>query len=374
MINKKRLLDEFLSLLTITCSSFKEREVADLLKSKLTDLGLTVKEDDTGKKIDGNTGNIIANLKGNKKNAPKLFFSAHMDCVDPCENVKPQIKNGRISSDGTTILGSDDKAGVAPILEMLHIIKEKNLEHGDIQIIFTVAEEIGLLGAKYIDSNLIQADFGYCLDSSGRPGKIVIQAPGQDDIHVKIHGKSAHAGIAPEDGINAIVVAAKAVAVMKQGRLDHETTANVGIIQGGKATNIVPDLAEVTCEARSCNEEKLAEQTNYMVNCFEKIAKENGATAEIKVNHCYRPYTLNQDMPVVKTAMTAIKNVGLEPNPTPTGGGSDGNFYNAYGIPCAVLGVGMTKVHTPEEFILEEDLYQTAQIILELINCSTMVK
>lgn len=374
MINKKRLLDEFLNLLTITSSSFKEREVADLLKSKLTDLGLTVREDDTGKKIGGNTGNIIAHLKGTKENAPKLFFSAHMDCVDPCENVKPLIKDGRITSDGTTILGSDDKAGVAPILEMLHIIKENNLEHGDIQIIFTVAEENGLLGAKNIDSKLIQADFGYCLDSSGRPGKIVIQAPGQDDIRVQIHGKSAHAGIAPEDGINAIVVAAKAIAVMKQGRLDHETTANIGIIQGGNATNIVPDLAEVTCEARSCNEDKLASQTNYMVNCFETIAKENGATAEIKVKHCYRPYTLNQDMPVVKTAMTAMKNIGLEPNPTPTGGGSDGNFYNAYGIPCAVLGIGMTKVHTTEEFILEEDLYQTAQIVLELVKCSMILK
>ncbi|MBP2633130.1 MAG: peptidase T-like protein [Firmicutes bacterium] len=374
MINKKRLLDEFLNLLKITCSTRNERQVADLLKRKLTDLGLTVTEDETGKKIGGNTGNIIAHLKATKEKAPKLFFSAHMDCVEPCENIKPQIKDGVIISDGTTILGSDDKAGIAPILEALHILKEKNIEHGDIQIIFTVAEEDGLLGTKNLDPNLIQADFGYCLDSSGRPGKIVIQAPGQDDIRVKIHGKSAHAGIAPEEGINAIVVAAKAIAGMKQGRLDHETTANVGIIQGGNATNIVPSLAEVTCEARSCDEKKLASQTNYMVELFETIAKENGATTKIKVEHCYRPYTLTQDMPVVKTAMIAMKNAGLEANPTPTGGGSDGNFYNAYGIPCAVLGVGMTKVHTTEEFILEEDLYQTAQLVLELVQCSMTVK
>ncbi len=374
MINKKRLLDEFLNLLKITCSTRNEREVADLLKSKLTDLGLTVTEDDTGRKIDGNTGNIIGYLKGTKENAPNLFFSAHMDCVEPCGNVKPQIKDGVITSDGTTILGSDDKAGIAPILEALHILREENIEHGDIQIIFTVAEEDGLLGSKNIDPKIIQADFGYCLDSSGRPGKIIIQAPGQDDIHVKVHGKSAHAGIAPEEGINAIVVAAKAIANMKQGRLDHETTANVGIIQGGNATNIVPPLAKITCEARSCDEKKLTAQTNYMVNLFETIAEENGATVEIKVEHCYRPYRLKQDTLVIKTAIAAMENVGLKPNLTPTGGGSDGNFYNAYHIPCAVLGVGMTKVHTKEESIFEEDLYQTAQIILELINCSMTAK
>lgn len=374
MINKKRLLDEFLNLLKITSPTRNEREVADLLKRKLTDLGLTVTEDETGKKIGGNTGNILGHLKATNENAPKLFFSAHMDCVEPCGNVKPQRKDGVITSDGTTILGSDDKAGVAPILEALHILKEENIEHGDIQIIFTVAEEDGLLGAKNMDPKIIQADFGYCLDSSGRPGKIIIQAPGQDDIRVKVHGKLAHAGIAPEDGINAIVVAAKAIATMKQGRLDHETTANVGIIRGGHATNIVPSLAEITCEARSCDEKKLTAQTNYMVELFETIAKENGATTEIKVEHCYHPYTLTNDMLVIKTAIAAMKAVGLEPNLTPTGGGSDGNFYNAYHIPCAVLGVGMTKVHTTEEFILEEDLYHTAQIVLELIKCSMTVK
>lgn len=368
MINKNRLLHEFLDLVETTSSTLNERKIADLLTSKLTALGLTVTEDKTGEKLGGNTGNIIAELKGTQESAPKLFFSAHMDCVEPCKNVKPQVKNGIITSDGTTVLGSDDKAGIAPILEVLSVLKEKDIKHGDIQIILTVAEESGLNGSKNLNPKSIKADFGYCLDSSGRPGKIVIQAPGENDIHVKIHGKSAHAGIAPEEGINAIVVAAKAIANINQGRLDHETTANIGIIHGGNATNIVPDLVEITCEARSCNEKKLAEQTDSMIKCFETVARENGATAEFKITHCYQPYTLSEAMPVIQTAIWAIKQTGLEPNITPTGGGSDGNYFNAYGIPCAVLGVGMTKVHTTEEYILEEDLYQTAQIVLEIVQ------
>lgn len=374
MINKKRILDEFLELVQIKCSTRDEREVGDLMTARLKDLGCTVTEDNAGQILGGNCGNLIANLKGNTPGAPTIMLSAHLDCVEPCAGVKPQIKDGIITSDGTTILGADDKAGVTAILETLRVLKEQNLAHGDVQVIFTVAEEGGVNGSKNIDQSLLKADFGYALDSSGRPGKIIVEAPGQNKIHVKIHGKTAHAGIAPEQGINAIVVAGIALAQVPQGRIDEETTCNIGAIQGGKVTNIVPDLVEITCESRSRNQAKLDQLTAEICQSFETAAAKNGAKAEITVNKAYGPYVLSKESQVVSAAANAAKKLGLAVEVTGTGGGSDANFYNNYGIPCSVLGVGMQKVHTKEEFIIEEDLYTTAALVLQIIKDAAQTK
>lgn len=368
MINKTRLLNDFFELLRINSPSKEERSLARVLKNKLAKLNLSVIEDDTGTKIGGNTGNLIAHCQGNLPTAPKLLLSAHMDCVQFCLGVQPHLSQGVIASDGTTILGADDKAGIAPILEALHTIAEQQIDHGDIQIIFTVAEEEGLYGSKHLDPALISADFGYCLDSSGRPGKIIVKAPGENNMIIHVQGKSAHAGLAPEQGIHAITIAAKAIAAIKQGRIDHETTANIGIIEGGVATNIIPASAILTCEARSCDESKLALQTKHMTDTFERIAKENDATTKITVKQSYPAYTLDTSSPVITTACKAMTKAGLTPELITSGGGSDSNFFNTYGIPCAVLSVGMTKAHTNEEFILEEDLYKTAEMIVELIR------
>lgn len=372
MINKTRLLNDFFELLRINSPSKEEQSLAKVLKHKLTKLHLTITEDNAGAKIGGNSGNLIAYCKGNLPNAPKLLLSAHMDCVQFCLGVQPLLHDGKVTSDGTTILGADDKAGIASILEALHTITEQQIDHGDIQIIFTVAEEEGLYGSKYLDPALICADFGYCLDSSGRPGKIIVKAPGENNITIHVHGKSAHAGLAPEQGIHAITIAAKAITSVKQGRIDHETTANIGIIQGGVATNIIPASVELICEVRSCDQNKLALQTEHITDTFKRIANENGATAKIAVKQSYPSYTLDAASPIVTTACKAISNVGLIPETTTSGGGSDSNFFNTYGIPCAVLSVGMTKAHTNEEFILEEDLYKTTEIIVELIRTAAV--
>lgn len=374
MINKKRILDEFLELVQIKCSSRDEREVGDLITARLKELGCTVTEDNAGQILGGNCGNLIANLKGNTPGAPTVMLSAHLDCVEPCAGVKPQIKDGIITSDGTTILGADDKAGVTAILETLRVLKEQNLAHGNVQVIFTVAEEGGVNGSKNIDQSLLKADFGYALDSSGRPGKIIVEAPGQNKIHVKIHGKTAHAGIAPEQGINAIVVAGIALAKVPQGRIDEETTCNVGAIKGGKVTNIVPDLVEITCESRSRNQAKLDKLTDQICQTFETAAAKNGAKAEIVVTKAYEPYVLDKESQVVLTAAKAAKALDLTVEITGTGGGSDANFYNNYGIPCSVLGVGMQKVHTKDEFIIEEDLYTTAALVLQIIKDAAQMK
>ena len=368
MINQERIIADFMGLVQINSPTKNERQIADLLTDRLTQFGCTVDEDRAGEKIGGNAGNLIAYLPGTMPNAPVLLLGAHMDCVSPCENVRPQRKDGRITSSGDTILGADDKAGIAAILEALQTVEEQQLPHGDIQIVFSIAEEGGLYGAKHIDRSLLKASFGYELDSSGRPGEIITKAPGQNQIKITIHGKAAHAGIAPESGINAITIAATAIAQLRQGRIDEETTANIGVIHGGIATNIVPDLVEVICEARSRNLKKMQMQTEYMCEAFKQAAEVNGAKAIIDLEKKYDPYVLSEEASTVKIACQAAKAANLAPRFESTGGGSDANFFNLYGIETAVIGIGMQKCHTTEEFIEEEDLCNTANWVVENIK------
>jgi len=367
MIDRERIVAEFCELVRISCSSKAERQVADVVKSKLTALGLEVFEDDVAGKINGNCGNVFGFIKGNPA-APVLMLSAHLDCVEPCAGIEPEIKAGVITSRGDTVLGADDKAGIVGILEALRVVRATNISHGDIQVVLTVAEETGLSGSKNMDKGLLKADFGYILDSGGSPGKIVNAAPGQNNITVIIRGKAAHAGMAPEEGVNAIVVAGKALARIKEGRIDTETTANVGLIQGGVATNIVPDYVQITCEARSRSLEKLEDQTRHMVETFEQTAAAAGARAEISVKRVYDPYVLADDTPVIAAARRAAESAGFAAALEATGGGSDANFFNRYGVPSAVLGVGMAKVHTTDEYVTVEDLEKTAKMVVAIIQ------
>ena len=375
MINKERMLLEFFELVRIKCSTKGERQVADVLKTKLLALGMEVSEDNTCDIIGGNCGNLIAYCEGTVKGATALMMSAHMDCVEPCGGVEPQLKDGIITSVGCTILGGDDKAGIAAILEGLRTVHEQKIPHGPIQVIFTVAEEGGLNGSKNIEKSLLKADIGYALDSGGAPGEIIIMAPGQNSITAVIHGKAAHAGVAPEEGINAIAIAGIALAEMKYGRIDFETTANIGTIHGGTATNIVPDQVEVQCEARSRNMLKLEIQTAHMQETFERVAGANKARAEVRVKKAYGPYILSEDAPVVTLAVAAARSIDLTPQITATGGGSDANFFNSHGVPTVVLGVGMSKVHTIDEYIKETDLYNSGELVVALIKtAATMEK
>ncbi|MDD3396612.1 MAG: M20/M25/M40 family metallo-hydrolase [Acidaminococcaceae bacterium] len=367
-INKERVLQEFFELISIPCLSKNERQVADLLTKRLEELGGTVTEDQANKVLGGNTGNLVANFKGTVATAPKIMVSAHMDCVAPCDNIKPQIVDGVIKSDGTTILGGDDKGGVVAILETLRVLKEKNIPHGDIQVVFSVCEEQGVAGAKNIDKSLIGADFGYSLDSSGRPGKIINAAPGQNKIFAKIHGKTSHGGVSPEKGINAIKAAGEIIVKVPSGRIDEETTCNMGIINGGRATNIVPDLVEIACDARSRNQAKLDNLTKTIVDAFENSCTMEGVRVEVEVVPSYGSYLLDNASSCISLAQKAAERLGLPVNIGGTGGGSDANHYNNFGIPTTVLGTGMTNVHTCDEILLEEDLYVTAEWLLEILT------
>lgn len=366
----ERLFTTFLELVHIPSPTFHERHIADYLIDNLQKLGLHVIEDDSGQIVGSNCGNIIATLKGTKPDVPKLFFCSHMDTVIFNGTIRASFDGTRFTSDGTTILGADDKAGIAPILEAIKTLKEDNLPHGDIQFVFTTAEEGGLLGAKNLNMQLLKADFGYCLDSSGNTGRLITAAPGENELNINVYGRSAHAGIAPENGINAIVAAAKAISTLPQGRIDNETTVNVGVIQGGTVSNIVPDKVNIICETRSLNPYKLASQTKNIIQHFTHHTANVKASCSIKTEHCFDPYRLKLEDEVVQTALRAFADCNLKTQLTPGGGGSDANFFNKR-LPCAVLGIGIRRAHTNYEYIDASDLVATTKIILAIIARTT---
>ena len=371
MVNEKRLIESFIELVKIDSVSREEKEVADFLVRKLKDLGLEVRVDQAGEKVKSNSGNIIARLRGDKNKATPIMFSAHMDTVVPGKNINPICDGEKIVSDGKTILGADDKAAIAALLEALYIIKEKNISHGDIEIVFTICEEIGLHGAKNLDISSLNARMAFVLDCGGQVGEIINAAPSQNSLKIIIHGKAAHAGSNPEEGINAIQVAGFVLSRMKLGRIDEETTTNIGIISGGKATNIIPDEVILEGEVRSRKEEKLEKYTEQLKKIAEDTAQEFKAKAEVKINREYYCYNLSTDDQVVKIAMKAVKDMGLEPLLHPTGGGSDANVFNKKSFPAVDLAIGMEKVHTLEEYILVKNLKNTAEYVLSIINTVT---
>jgi tripeptide aminopeptidase len=371
MVNEKRLIESFMELVRIDSISREERNLAVFLIKKLEDLGLEIKVDQAGEKVKSDSGNIIARLKGSVKKATPIMFSAHMDTVVPGKNIKPICDGEKIVSDGKTILGADDKAAIAALLEALHIIKEHNIPCGDIEIVFSICEEIGLQGAKNLDISSLNARMAFVLDCRGQVGEIINAAPSQNSLKIIIHGKAAHAGSNPEEGINAIQVAGFVLSRMKLGRIDEETTTNIGIISGGKATNIVPDKVTLEGEVRSRNEEKLEKYTEQLKKIAEDTAQEFKAKAEVKTNREYYCYNLSADDQVVKIAMKAARDIELQPELHPSGGGSDANVFNKKGFPSVDLAIGMEKVHTVDEYILVKNLKNTAEYVLSIINTVT---
>lgn len=369
MTNNKRLIDEFLELVQIDSPSSKEGNVAKVLVKKLEEIGLSVEVDNAGEIHGGETGNVIATLKGNRE-GKKILFSSHMDTVSPGIGIKPIIDEeaGIIKSDGTTVLGSDDKAGIAAILEGLRYIKENNIEHSDITVVFSIWEEGGLFGAKSLDYSKLDVDYGFVLDSGGSPGEIIVKAPGQDRIAVKIKGRPAHAGLQPEAGISAIMVASRAIENMNLLRIDEETTANIGIVKGGEATNIVMPELEIIAEARSLDEGKLDAQTSHMIETFEKAVKEFGAEIEVETSRMYSPLNIDENDDIVEFTKKAFANLNIEGKTASTGGGSDTNVLNKNGVKAVNLGIGMKKAHTLEEYIAIEDLINSAKTVIEIIK------
>jgi len=378
MVNRDRLAETFKYLVQIDSVSKEEGAISDEIKNILDTMGAETFIDSAGNKIGSNTGNLIAKFKGNTQ-APPLFLNAHMDTVEPGKGVAAILENGVFTSDGTTILGADDKSAIAIILETIEVIKENDLPYGPIEIVLTVCEEIGLLGAKHLDLDLITAKFGYALDATDTEG-IVTRAPSANRLEFKIHGKDAHAGAAPEKGINAISLASKAIAKLELGRIDNETTCNIGIIEGGLAINIVPNLVTVKGEVRSHDEEKLNKITNEIVLSFKGVVEnykgvafDDGlprleSTIEKDFSHTY----ISDDHLVVSLARRAAENLGRKMITKTTGGGADANIFFEKGIVTGVLGTGMRDMHTVRESVRLDDMVRTTELLLEIIRLHTL--
>jgi tripeptide aminopeptidase len=365
-VNRERLIQEFVELVQIDSHSREERQMADALKEKLQPYGVEIYEDDAGHKVGGNTGNLICRIKGDDSK-PTILFTCHMDTVQPGKGIQPQILADRITSDGTTILGADDKAGVAGILEMVRVLHEQNLSHGNIVLLFTMGEELGLLGSRQLNGNLIKdVTYGFAFDSNGPIGEIVTQAPTQARMEVVIHGRTAHAGVNPEAGISAIKIASQAISKMKLGRIDQETTANIGMFNGGVATNIVPERVEIVAEARSREQSKMEAQLAHMQAMFEEAAKEAGGRSEVTVHHMYPAFKFSDDHEIVQIAMQAARSIGFQPSTLSSGGGSDANVLNGLGVPTVNIAIGYEKIHTKEEFIRLDDLENAARFLVAI--------
>ncbi len=369
MIRMERLLKDFLEMVQIPSPSRKEGQFAAYLQKKLTELGFRVVIDQqAGQAAGSETGNLIGYLPGKNGNAQTIMFSAHLDTVTPCQSINPQDKGEIICTDGTSILGADDKAGIAAILEAVRHLQEENIPHGPLEVVFTVCEEVGLLGSRYLDYSLVQADCGYVLDGGGEPGTIINRGPAQDKLKAVIRGRAAHAGINPEDGISAIQVAAKAIAEMNLLRIDAETTANIGYISGGGATNIVTEVVELHGEARSLDEQKLAKQSAHMRACLEQACKKYQAKLELEFVREYDAFRMAEDEAVVQLAIKAVESLGLPLQIAASGGGCDANFFNTKGIKTINLGTGMSQVHTTTEYINKEDLINLTRLVAAIIQ------
>ncbi len=368
MINQDRLVNEFLELVQVDSETKFETEIAKVLKEKFTALGVHVVEDDTTSQTGHGAGNLICTLEATKNDVDPIYFTSHMDTVVPGKGIKPSIKDGYIVSDGTTILGADDKAGLAAMFEAIRVLKENQIPHGTIEFIITVGEESGLVGAKALDRSKITAKYGYALDSDGKVGDIVVAAPTQAKVRATIIGKTAHAGVAPEKGVSAITMAAKAIAKMPLGRIDEETTANIGRFEGGTQTNIVCDHVEILAEARSLVTEKMEAQVQKMKAAFESVAADMGGRAEVEITVMYPGFKFADGDHVVEVAKRAVAKIGRQSALQKSGGGSDANVIAGHGIPTVNLAVGYEEIHTTNEKMPVEELVKTAELIVAIVE------
>jgi tripeptide aminopeptidase len=361
-IDAQTVLDTFLRLVRIDSPSGHEADVAQHLEPVLRDLGFDTRRDPTGNVIGARPG------RGALAGAGALILSAHMDTVQPGIGVQPRVEDGVVRTDGSTVLGADDKAGIAAIVEAVRAVDAAGGPCRPLELVFTVEEETGLRGAKGLDVAALRARQAVILDSNGAVGTIVNQAPASDHIEAVVTGRAAHAGVAPEQGINAIVAVARALAEMRLGRIDSETTANFGVISGGVATNIVPERVVLKGEARSRSAASLRAQTEHMVSRLEAAAAALGATAEVTVTRAYDSIDVSPSAPLIADLSAAIRACGLQPTLQPTGGGTDANVLNGAGIEAVNLGVGFKGIHSVDEHIAVADLVKLTQVLCALIS------
>ena len=377
MPDAERLSAEFARLAAIASPSRREGAIARYLAERSRKLGAAVAFDAAAASaVGGESGNLIATFGGTGKDGPPLMLSVHMDTVEPADGVEPLLQDGVFTSAGNTVLGADDKSGIAELIEALETVREEEIPHVPLEVVVTVCEEIGLMGAKHLDFRRLSARRGLALDTSG-VDRLIHRAPCANKLRVEITGRESHAGIAPEQGISAIEVAARAIAAMSLGRIDEETTANIGTIRGGQATNIVPRTVVIEGEARSHDPDKLTRQTEHMIACFHEAAGQlerviDGeacqALVRCDVTADYPRMAVPRESPVVALVEAAAARLGRSVAVRAAGGGSDANIYNSHGIETVILGTGMTDVHTVKESVRVADMVRVAELLVEILR------
>lgn len=367
LTNKERLIGQFTRLITIDSPTLGERQMADYLKGELTALGLTVREDDAGERLGGTSGNLYGFLEGDNRLQPLLLCS-HMDTVEPSHGKKAILENDILYSDGHTVLGADDCSGITAILEALRVIQEQKLHHRPVEVLFTIAEEIYCKGAEQFDFSQVRSKEAYILDYSGPAGTAAYQAPTILSFTAVVHGLASHAGFAPHKGIHAIQAAANAVAALTLGQIDPDTTLNVGTIQGGKGTNIIPDLCTVAGEIRSYSHETALSLAEKVHKQFESSAALFGATVEFIEKLGCRAYETTKDHPVIQRFQRACHEMNLPGTLEKTFGGSDNNVFAQNGITGLVVSSAMYQCHSLKEYAPVEEMIQLAELTRLLIT------
>ncbi|MGZ4393389.1 MAG: M20/M25/M40 family metallo-hydrolase [Gaiellaceae bacterium] len=363
------VVDLFTELAALPSPPGDERAVADVVIGYLRDLGLSVDEDDAGPKVGSNIGNLFCRLEATDGGNP-ICLCAHLDTVPPEGAIEPVIEDGVVRNAGGTILGADNKSAVAAMLEGARRVLAENRPHGGIELLFTPKEEVGLLGAAAFDHERLQARLGYVYDQAAPIGDVILGAPYSRAMQVRFHGRAAHSGMYPEEGRSAVAAAARAISDLRLGRIDEETTANVGIIQGGTAGNIIPEWCTLDAEARSHDERKLEELVQEMVDVFSFAAGLEDCEVEAKVSKSYKGYRFRPDDPVVRIAHAALERSGYKPAYGLSGGAADANVFNERGLACLNLANGMQDIHTPDERITVADLEGMVEVTLALIDAA----
>lgn len=362
-MNKQRIIDLFLEVAKINALSGSEKPVAEYIKSFLSKYNYPVYEDNSKEFTKSNTGNLICKIGG----GGDFIFTSHMDTARPTENVKPIISKDKITSSGDTVLGVDNRAGIAALLYALESIAKEKIPVKDFTVAFTTCEETTLFGSKYLGING-SIKKGFVFDSGYRPGDFIYSACGAIGFKVKIIGRASHSGISPEKGINSLQAASKAISQLPLGRIDEETTINIGTIKSGSAVNVIPELTELEGEVRSFDLKKAENYFDRLIETFKKEAEILAAKIEYDYYWDFKPYTILESSSVYQSAVNAIKKAGLKPTPKISLGGSDANSLNARGIESINLGIGAQNPHSNEEFIFIEDLVKTAKLALELVK------
>ena len=364
------LLDVFLELCAIPSPSGHERAIADRVGAYLTQLGLEWDEDDAGERLGGDTGNVYCRIAAtDDSGGTPIFLCAHTDTVPPEAAIEPVVgDDGVVRNAAGTILGSDNKAAIVVMLEAARRIVREDRPHAGIELLFTAQEEVGLRGAMAFDHTRLVAGTGYVYDQGASIGEVVVGSPHSRTLDVRFHGRAAHAGMNPEDGRSAIAAASRAIADFRLGRVDEETSANVGVIEGGTARNVVPEWCSFSAEVRSHDESKAVELAREMLETAAFAASLGDCEVESEWRPSFPGYRFRKGDPPVRLAAAALERAGYTPSYGLSGGGADANVFNARGLSCVNLGNGMTAIHTPDEHIAVADLEGMVEVTLALVE------